>query len=166
MLQYRNLKLSDADRIRVWRNKQLKILRQNKLISKKEQLVFFKKFILKKNTNTKLFAIEFEKKLIGYGGLTNISKIYKTAEISFLLDNTINHNSNIYEKFFTNFLKFIKNLSFKKSKIRRLYTETYSFRKKHIKILENCGFILEGIMNKHVVKNSKYYDSLIHGILK
>ena len=48
MLQYRNLKLSDADQIRCWRNKQLKILRQNKLISKKEQLVFFKKFIFKK----------------------------------------------------------------------------------------------------------------------
>ena len=74
-----------------------------------------------------------KKKLIGYGGLTNISKIYKTAEISFLLDNTINHNSNIYEKFFTNFLEFIKILSFKQRKIRRLYTETYSFRKNILK---------------------------------
>ena len=36
----------------------------------------------------------------------------------------------------------------------------------HIKILQKCGFELEGIMKKHVIKKDKVYDSFIHGILK
>jgi RimJ/RimL family protein N-acetyltransferase len=50
-------------------------------------------------------------------------------------------------------------------KLRRLYTETFSFRKKHINILENFGFKLEGVMKMHIIKNKKIYDSLIHGML-
>ena len=112
----------------------------------------------------KLFAIELNQKLIGYGGIVNISYYFKTAEVSFLINNKINYNSLSYEKIFSNFLIFIKKYS-KKRKLRRLYTETFSFRKKHIKILEHCGFKLEGVMKKHVIKNQKIYDSLIHGIL-
>ena len=95
----------------------------------------------------------------------NISYYFKTAEVSFLIDDKINHNSLSYEKFFSNFLLFIKKKYSKKRKLRRLYTETFSFRKKHIKILENCGFKLEGVMKKHIIKNKKIYDSLIHGML-
>ena len=95
----------------------------------------------------------------------NISNYYKTAEVSFLINDKIRHNTELYKKIFTHFLFFIKEYSFKKKKLRRLYTETFSFRKKHIRILENFGFELEGRMKKHVIKNKKTYDSLIHGIL-
>lgn len=163
--KYKKLQLDDAEKIRIWRNKQLKILRQNVIIKKNDQRAYFKKNILLKNSKIDLLAIELDKTIIGYGGLVNISKYYKTAEVSFILNNEIKHNSKIYEKLFGNFLQFIKQYSFKKKKIRRLYTETYSFRKKHIKILEKFGFKLEGKMKKHVIKNKKTYDSLIHGIL-
>ena len=165
LLNYRELKIVDAEKIRKWRNNQLKILRQNKIIKKKDQIVYFKKNILIKNPKVELFAIDYDQKLIGYGGLVNISNDSKIAEVSFLLNNKINHNSNFYKKIFINFLIFIKKYSFRNKKLRKLHTETYSFRKKHINILENCGFKLEGIMKKHVIKNKKIYDSLIHGIL-
>ena len=109
---------------------------------------------------------DLNQKLIGYAGLVNISSNFKTAEFSFLIDDKIKHNSNIYQKIFNHFLLFIKEYSFTRIKLRRLYTETFSFRKKHIMILENSGFKLEGIMKKHVIKNKQAYDSLIHGILK
>lgn len=165
-INYRTLKIIDAEKIRRYRNNQLKILRQNTIIKKQDQLKYFKKNILKKNPKLELFAIEMDQIFIGYGGLVNISNHFETAEVSFLVDNNINHRSKIYEKIFVNFLRFIKKYSFKKKKLRRLYTETYSFRKKHIKILENFGFKLEGIMRKHVIKNKKIYNSLIHGMLK
>ena len=95
----------------------------------------------------------------------NISKDFGTAEISFIADKKISHNSKFYEILFGNFLDFIKKYSFKKKNLRRLFTETYSFRKKHIKILEKYGFKLEGVMKKHVLKNNRLYDSLIHGKL-
>jgi RimJ/RimL family protein N-acetyltransferase len=165
-IKYRKLKLSDSERIRIWRNKQLSILRQNQIINKENQNVYFKKKILCKNDEIKLFAIDLDKTLIAYGGLVNISKSYGTAEISFLADNNFAHNTKFYEIIFGNFLDFIKRYSFKKKYLRRLFTETYSFRKKHIKILEKNGFKLEGILKKHVIKNNRIYDSLIHGNLK
>ena len=166
LIKYRSLKIIDAEKIRKWRNNQLKILRQTTKIKKHEQMSYFKKNILVKNSKLKLFAIDFDEKLVGYGGLVNISSHFKTAEVSFLLNDKINHNSKIYEKIFINFLSFIKKYSFQKKKLRKLYTETYSFRKKQIRILENCGFKLEGEMKMHKIKNKKIYDSLIHGILK
>ena len=165
LINYRSLKIGDAEQIRIWRNNQLKILRQNKLIKKKDQTMYFKKNILIKNSKLDLFAIDYDQKLIGYGGLVNVENDFKIAEISFLLDNKINYNSLLFQKIFNDFLRFIKKYSFYDKKLRKLYTETYSFRKKQISILENFGFKLEGTMKKHVIKNKKIYDSLIHGIL-
>ena len=41
LINYRQLKLSDAEKIRIWRNKQIKILRQNKIIKKQDQIKIF-----------------------------------------------------------------------------------------------------------------------------
>ena len=41
LINYRQLKISDAEKIRVWRNKQLKILRQNEIIKKKRSRKIF-----------------------------------------------------------------------------------------------------------------------------
>ena len=165
IINYRSLNIRDAEKIRRWRNNQIKILRQNEIIKKNEKIKYFKKNIIINNNKLDLFAIDINEKLIGYGGLVNVSKKFKTAELSFLVDDNINHNSKLYETIFLNFLNFVKNYSFRIKNLRRLYTETYSFRKKHIKILESEGFKLEGIMKMHVVKNKKIYDSLIHGFL-
>ena len=62
LLNYRNLKINDAEKIRIWRNNQIKILRQNKKIKKNEQIKYFKKNILTKNLKLDLFAIELNKK--------------------------------------------------------------------------------------------------------
>ena len=164
-IKYRKLKLDDSEKIRIWRNKQLSILRQNRIINKDQQFTYFKKEILSRNDKIKLFAIDLDKNLIAYGGLVNISKDFGTAEISFIANKKISHNSKFYEILFGNFLDFIKKYFFKKKNLRRLFTETYSFRKKHIKILEKYGFKLEGVMKKHVLKNNRIYDSLIHGKL-
>jgi len=166
IIQYKKLNLENAEKIRKWRNNQINILRQNKIITKSEQINYFKNFILKKNPKSKLFGINCDQEFIGYGGLVNISKVFKTAEISFILNNVIKHNSIYYEKILSDFLSFIKIYAFKKKKLRKLYTETYSFRKKHIKVLENNKLKLEGVLKKHIIKNNKVYDSLFHGILR
>ena len=49
LINYRELKIVDAEKIRKWRNKQIKILRQNEKIKKKDQVKYFKKHILLKN---------------------------------------------------------------------------------------------------------------------
>ena len=60
-IKYRKLRLSDSEKIRIWRNKQLSILRQNQIINNENQIIYFKKNILSKNDKIKLFAIDLDK---------------------------------------------------------------------------------------------------------
>jgi len=166
IVSYRRLKIEDAEKIRIWRNNQLQILRQNKKIKKQNQIIYFNQYILKKNPKLDLFAIDYKNKLIGYGGLVNIEQNFKIAEVSFLLNNNIGHNTKNFQNIFYDFLSFIKKYSFHEKKLRKLYTETYSFRKKQIKLLESFGFHLEGTLKMHIIKNRKIYDSLIHSLFE
>ena len=77
IINYRSLNIRDAEKIRRWRNNQIKILRQNEIIKKDEQIKYFKKNIIINNNKLDLFAIDINEKLIGYGGLVNVSKNLK-----------------------------------------------------------------------------------------
>ena len=78
----------DIEKIRIWRNQQRKILRQNNTISKKDQEKYFEESIRptfqQKNPEMLLFSIILKGKCIGYGGLVHINWAAKRAEISFL----------------------------------------------------------------------------------
>jgi RimJ/RimL family protein N-acetyltransferase len=50
--------------------------------------------------------------------------------------------------------------------LNRLFLETYDVRKKHIQIIEDSGFVLEGRLKQHVIINGAFIDSLIHGMVK
>ena len=86
----------DFEFLRVWRNQQKSILRQSNNINKKEQRKYFINFY-KENCFSKkplniIFAIKEKHRLIGYGGLVNISWQNKRAEVSFLLKTSIANN--------------------------------------------------------------------------
>ena len=51
-------------------------------------------------------------------------------------------------------------------KFNRLFTETFSYRKNQIKILEEVGFKREGILRKHNIKNKKPVNVIVHSIVK
>ena len=97
-----NIKKNEIEQIRIWRNDSIKFLRQNRKISKKEQILYFKKNIyeqtLSKRPKQILFAFKKDNILIGYGGLVHISWENKNAELSLLLDPKYNDKKNI--KFF------------------------------------------------------------------
>jgi len=160
----------DIELIRKWRNGQIEILRQKEKISKKQQIQYYK-LIIKKNFKKKnpdliLFSYILNKKCIGYGGLTNIDWDSKKAELSFLVNDHRYFDTKIYRKDFSSFLNIILKLVFEELKFNRLFTETYSIRSKHLKILEKAGFQFEGKLKQHVNINDKYVDSIIHGYLK
>jgi len=153
-----------------WRNEQIEILRQNKILTKEEQIAYYYNFIKptfkEKTPKQILFSFLERKNCIGYGGLTNIDWINKKAELSFLLDTKRAKNENTYEKDFSAFLFLIKKICFEELKLNRLFAETYAFRKFHISILEKNGFIYEGRLRQNVYKNNLFIDSYIHSILK
>jgi len=160
----------DMESIRRWRNAQMDILRQKSKLTNADQKKYFNKIVKtlfqEENPKQLLFSFLKNSKLIGYGGLVNISWPDKRAEMSFLVDNKRVIDNNQYKKDMNNFIKLIKQVCFKELKLNRLFTETYAFREFHISILQDAGFKEEGRMRQHILVNGRFYDSILHSILK
>lgn len=163
--KFRPLILEDLFKIKVWRNEQIKILRQNKELTDEDQKKYWNK--IKNSDKEKLFAIEDEKNnLIGYCGLVNIHNDYKRAEISFLLKTSIKEGSKTYLLVLKKSVFFLINYSFATLSLNKLFIETFEFRKSHLGIFEEIGFKKEGILKEHVFKDNNFYTSFLHGLLK
>ena len=162
-----SLRPENIDLIRTWRNAQMSVLRQKSEITAEEQEKYFAKNIwpdyLNSNPKNILLAINFEGKMIGYGGLVHISWGDKRAEISFLVNPEIAASDILYGRCFKAFLEMIQEIAFCDLGLNRIFTETYDHRKFHISILEKLEFVKEGILKDHVCINGIIYDSIIHG---
>ena len=63
-------------------------------------------------------------------------------------------------------MEIIRDLSFKTLGLNRLYTETFSFRKTQISILEDFGLDIEGVLKSSYKINGKFCDSVIQSVIK
>ena len=128
-----NLKKTDIEKLRIWRNTQRKVLRQNKILSKREQYIYFNEYILKqtkkKFPEVILFAFKNEKKLIGYGGFVYISWDNKRAEVSYLLKTEFTLDKEIYKFHTLIYFELIKKIAFRVIKFRRIFLETLFIEK-------------------------------------
>lgn len=159
------LRRDDLDLIRTWRNLQMAYLRQYKPLTERDQDEWWK--ALAADGSSILFAIISFKddELVGYCGLTNIHLPYARAEVSFLtkyIDNEVPD----YRETFLDVLRMLCTYAFKNMNLNRLYTETYEFRQHHIKILEEFGFVKEGVLREHVFKKDGFSNSVMHSILR
>jgi len=165
-----SIRKKDIFIIKKWRNEQMDILRQNKLLTDQEQLTYYENIVVPCFSHVHpqiiLFSYLNSDRCIGYGGLTNIDWTAKRTEISFLLDTKHVTDNALYEKEFTFFIKLIKKVVFNDLGFNRIFTETYAFRQEHISLLEKNGFRFEGRMKQHVMINGTFVDSLLHGFLR
>ena len=156
--------------IRVWRNAQMSILRQNGPISSDDQIAYFDREVWpdkKKNHPKNLLLIyRRDKTVIGYGGLVHISWPDSRAEVSFLVDPEIRADSSEYALAFETWLGLMKTLAFDDLKLRRLTTETYMTRSQNLAVLEKAGFVREGVLRDHIVIDGTMHDSILHGMNK
>jgi hypothetical protein len=161
---------NDMMQVRIWRNEQTKILRQNELISEEKQTIYYKNHIVPTFDadfpSQIIFSYFKQNILIGYGGLVHFNWVDKRAEISFLLDTKFVSNIEIHDLFFQNYLYLIQQVGFEDLELNRLHTEVYDTRPHHIKVLEKNNFKLEGILRKHIFIDNIFIDSLLHGKLK
>ncbi|CAF24293.1 GNAT family N-acetyltransferase [Candidatus Protochlamydia amoebophila] len=163
------IRQQDMEQIRLWRNEQIDILRQQKPISKEDQIIYFEKFIKPLfdlyQPNQILFSYLYQGQCIGYGGLVNVDWQSKKGELSFLVKTERASFETIYIQDFLHFLTLISQFAFKKLNFHRIYTETFAFRLIHMQVLENFGFKKEGILREHIYKKQRWIDSLMHGLL-
>jgi len=155
--------------IRNWRNQQINVLRQIVPISVQDQKDYFEKHIWpdmhqNKPNNILLGFIE-GKELVGYGGLVNIMWNHKRAELSFLMKTNLTQDEEVYSKYFINFLNLVTTMAFNEIGMHKIFTETFSMRSKHIKVLEDFGFKSEGFLREHIFLDKRYIDSQLHGLI-
>jgi len=165
------IRFEDRILIRQWRNEQIYHLRQQGVLSEDEQDKYYKDKIsplfIEEQPSQLLFSIYRKGSLVGYGGLVHINWLDKYAEMSFLTKTEILKNDNSeYGRILSIFISAMKNVLFDHLNFNRMFTETYSLRLEHIKILESNGFVFEGSQRKKILIDGEYHDSLFHSILK
>lgn len=159
----------DMENIRSWRNAQLDILRQQQPLTREEQENYFQSILLpsfeQQHPRQILFSFLHNQECIGYGGLTHIDWDSLRAEVSFLVNPERIQDPLLYNADFRHFLTLLCLIAFRDLNFHRLFTETFAFRKQHIDVLENFGFIREGVLRDHIYKREEWHHSIIHGLL-
>lgn len=163
------IRQEDIENIRLWRNAQMDVLRQQTVITPEEQQQYFSQVIAPDFSRPQpkqiLFSFLFRNICIGYGGLTNIEWVSQRTELSFLVDPARAQDEVIYEKDFTHYLALLLRVAFQDLKLHRMFSETYIFRTSTIAIMEKVGFKSEGLRREHVYKQGQWHHCLMHGLL-
>jgi len=170
LLEYKNRVLRPLERKNLkklmdFRNQQMDILRQNRPLNENDQEKWFEKISKDKTQIMFEILLKDDDDFIGCCGLTYIDYDNHRAELSFIVDPVRARDDKLYKEDFIAVLKMLCKYGFEEINLNKIFTETYEFRKKHIKILESFGLKYEGKMREHVFVNGKYHDSLLHSIL-
>ncbi len=159
----------DRESIRIWRNEQIDILRQDRILSPEDQDKYFSGVIEglfdAYQPSQILFSILIGDSLIGYGGLVHIDWLSRNAEISFLTET----NRNIGEPFkkdFSAFLEIMKNIAFGDLGFIKLHTTVYDIRPLYIQCIEEAGYVPEGRLKNHRYVRGEMHDVLIYSLFK
>jgi len=155
--------------IRQWRNAQLDVLRQAAPISPAEQQAYYARVVWpdKASPTPKNILVSFAERgrPIGYGGLVHLAWEHRRGEVSFLLRPDLTAPVERYDALFGCFLGLVRTLAFTDLGLARIFTETFAIRTEHMRTLERCGFIPEGVLRHHVIIDGRPVDSIMHGCL-
>jgi len=158
------LRMEDRYLIMQWRNEQIYHLRQNELLTEKEQDLYFNNVVSKLFNQERpeqiLFSFLEKDKCVGYGGITHINWADRNTEISFIIDTSLEEN--FYELYWTFFLGLIEDVAFNELKFHKIYTYAFDLRPKLYQILEKNGFYKEAILVEQCLFNNNYIDVIIH----
>jgi RimJ/RimL family protein N-acetyltransferase len=165
---YNIVPLRDEDKYAIldWRNSQIDILRQDRLLTKEEQENYFKTVI------SQLFEVDEpvqllwsflqNSKLIGYGGLVHIDWINKTGEISFLTETSRNKNKDVFINDWCNYLTMLIEVASRELKFNSIYTYAYDIRPNLYIALEKMGFKETKRIKNSIDINNELKDVVIH----
>lgn len=164
--KYSLVPIRDNDRLKImqWRNEQLYHLRQNKILTHEDQENYFT------NVIPKFFEVDYPANIlfsylddgicIGYGGLVHINWLDKNAEISFLMDTSLEEN--FFAFHWRTFLTILEEIAFKELRLHKIFTYAYDIRPHLYKAIEQAGFEFEARLSQHCSIDGKYHDVVVH----
>lgn len=161
------LRMRDRFLIMKWRNEQLYHLRQKKKLNEKDQENYFNEVVnglFEKDYPIQiLFSFIHTKKCVGYGGLVHIDWENKNAEISFVMDTSLEKIH--FKNYWGVFLKLIEKVAFEEIKLNKIYIYSYNLRPQLYEVTDNNFYILEAKLKEHIFYDGNYVDVNIHSKL-
>jgi RimJ/RimL family protein N-acetyltransferase len=159
------IRFEDKITIMKWRNEQLYHLRQVKLLTEKDQELYFERVVLalfqQEKPNQILFSLLKDGQCIGYGGLVHINWRDLHAEVSFIMDTSLEKTQ--FEHLWTVFLYLLEQVAFNELKFHKLNTYAFDLRPHLYPVLENNIFIEEAKLKEHCYFNGEFIDVILHG---
>ncbi len=158
------IRTEDQGLIMKWRNEQIYHLRQAKPLTANDQKVYFDTVISKLFEQEKpgqiLFSFLKDNQCIGYGGLVHINWIDKHAEISFIMDTSL--EKDYFDINWTAYLTILNQIAFKELNFHKIFTYAFDLRPHLYTMLEKNGFKEEARLKEHCHFEGKFIDVLIH----
>ena len=163
---YKLVPIRYEDRLAImkWRNEQMYHLRQEKPITEKSQENYFNGTLARlfdqEKPNQILFSYLKNDKCIGYGGLVHINWIVRTAEVSFIMETSLERDE--FDFHWTTYLYLLKKIAFEELKLRSLHTYAYDLRPFLYPTLEKNNFKLKEHLKDEIKIDGKKKDIFIH----
>jgi RimJ/RimL family protein N-acetyltransferase len=158
------IRMEDRYDIMKWRNEQIYHLRQSIPLIKEGQDNYFDTLIAKlfeqQEPSQILFSYLEGEKCIGYGGLVHINWIDRNAEVSFIMDTSL--QDDFFEFHWQTYLGLIEEVSFRELCLHKIVTYAYDLRPSIYKIFENFGFKKDAVLRDHLILDKKYINVVIH----
>lgn len=164
----RPIQWSDREKIRVWRNHQIDVLRQDQELTVHDQDRYFQDVVRPQMSMSFppqiLWGLLEDDDLIGYGGLVHIQWADDRAEVSFLTD-CQRLNASLLASDWKLYLTLLVEVATSKLGLHKLTTETYQIRTDVLAILESFGFQREGRHPEHHRVDGRWVTSFSHGLV-
>jgi RimJ/RimL family protein N-acetyltransferase len=165
-LDYKIVPIRYEDRLAImkWRNEQMYHLRQDKPLTEKSQENYFNgtlhRLFDQEKPNQILFSYLKNDKCIGYGGLVHINWIERTAEVSFIMETSLERDE--FDLHWSTYLYLLKKIAFEELKLRLLHTYAYDLRSFLYPTLEKNNFKLKEHLICEIEIDGKKTDVFIH----
>lgn len=164
--QYSIVPIRHDDRydIMKWRNEQMYHLRQRTSLTKDAQDQYFNSVVaeLLKQDKPEQILFSFLKNdvCIGYGGLVHINWTDNNAEISFIMESSLEEK--YFEFHWQVFLGLIEQVGFNELNLYKIFTYAFDIRPKLYNALEKNGYYKDAVLKSHCLHDDNYIDVLIH----
>lgn len=158
------IRYEDRFAIMRWRNEQIYHLRQDQPLTEADQENYFQNIVAnlfgQEKPNQILFSYLEDGKCIGYGGLVHINWKDKNAEISFIMDTTL--EKEYFHKHWGIYLGLIEQVAFQELSLHKIYTYAFDLRSHLYEAVEAVGFKREAVLKDHCFFEGRYKDVVIH----
>lgn len=161
------IRFEDRIDIMNWRNEQIYHLRQNKLITAEDQNNYFSNVVSKlfdtEQPNQILFSFLENGICVGYGGLVHINWVDKNAEISFIMETSLEKGR--FDEIWSVYLNLLEQVAFNDLNLHKIFVYAFDLRPYLYDTLEKNNFIKEAELKEHCYYNEQYINVVIHSKL-